>query len=89
MAKLSLHFRQTPSQWIKRMLALMGNMLALPQIILGFATLQIFSYNCYQIYLMPLWTFALMVMGVGAVILAVFFTMAIRQIRRGSQESTR
>jgi len=85
MAKLSIHFRQTPSHWIERMLAIMGNMIALPQIILGFAMLQIFSYNSYQVYLMPLWTFALMVMGLGGIILAVFFILAIRQVWRGGQ----
>ncbi len=88
-AMLSLYLRQAPSPWMKRMLTFMGNMFALPQLILGFATLQIFSYNCYQIYFMPLGTFALMVMGLGAVILAVFFTLAIRKVQQSRQESAR
>ncbi|MFQ6122548.1 MAG: DUF1648 domain-containing protein [Dehalococcoidales bacterium] len=76
--RLSAHFRQAGSRWVERILSLMGNMIALPQIILGFAMLYIFSYNSYQIHLMPLWVFALFVMGLGAIILGIFFTLAIR-----------
>jgi membrane-bound ClpP family serine protease len=74
------------------MLLLMGNMMALPQIILGFAMLQVFSYNAYQIQLMPLWAFALLVMGLGGIILGVFFTLAVRQVwrpRRSNQAQSR
>ena len=81
-AKLSSHFQQTASGWIERMLSLMGNMIALPQIILGFAMLDIFSYNAYQIHLMPLWIFALVVMGLGGIILGIFFIQAIRRVWR-------
>ena len=87
--KLSTHFRQTASHWIERILSLMGNMIALPQIILGFAMLDIFSYNSYQIHLMPLWAFALMVMGTGGIILGIFFILAIRQIWETSRGDTR
>lgn len=62
------------------MLSLMGNMFALPQVILCFAMLNIFSYNSYQVHLLPLWVFTLIVMGVGAVILGIFFVRAIRQV---------
>ena len=58
----------------------MGNMVALPQIILCFAMLDIFSYNSYQMHIMPLWVFALIIMGLGGIILGIFF---IRAIRRG------
>ncbi len=57
----------------------MGNMVALPQIILCFAMLDIFSYNSYQIHIMPLWVFALIIMGLGGIILGVFFIRAIQQ----------
>ena len=88
-AKLSTHFRQTVNRGVERILSLMGNMIALPQIILGFAMLDIFSYNAYQIHLMPLWVSALIVMGIGGIILGVFFILAIRQVRGTSQDSTR
>jgi len=61
-------------------LALMGNMIALPQLILCFAMLDIFSYNAYQIRLMPLWAFALIVMGLGTIILGIFFVRVVRQV---------
>tara|TARA_B100000315_G_C14508391_1_gene555766 strand:+ start:384 stop:893 length:510 start_codon:yes stop_codon:yes gene_type:complete len=78
--KLSVLFRQRESTRIKpeRILLLMGNMVALPQIILCFAMLDIFSYNSYQIHIMPLWVFALIVMGLGGVILGIFFVRAMR-----------
>lgn len=79
--KLSIVPRQPEGARIKleRILSFMGNMVALPQIILAFAMLDIFSYNSYQVHIMPLWIFALIVMGVGAIILGVFFILAIRQ----------
>ena len=78
--KLSARFRQPENTAIKKVLSLMGNMVALPQIILSFAMLDIFSYNAYQIHIMPLWVFALIVMGAGGIILGIFFVLAIRRV---------
>ena len=79
--KLGALVGQPESTWIKpeRILSLMGNMMALPQVILCFAMLDIFSYNSYQIHIMPLWVFALIVMGVGGIILGIFFIQALRR----------
>jgi len=79
--KLGVLFRQPGSAWIKpeRILSLMGNMMALPQIILCFAMFDIFSYNSYQIHLLPLWLFALIIMGLGGIILGLVFIQAIRR----------
>jgi len=79
--KLSALFRQPESTWIKpeRIILLMGNMIALPQVILCFAMLDIFSYNSYQIHIMPLWVFALIIMGLGGIILGIFFIRAMRR----------
>ena len=80
--RLGILSRQTEGTWIKpeRILIVMGNMPALPQIIVCFAMLDIFSYNSYQVHIMPLWVFALIVMGLGVIILGIFFiTPAIRQ----------
>ena len=80
--KLGALFKQTDTTGIRleRVLLLMGNMVALPQIILCFAMLDIFSYNSYQIHIMPIWVFALIVMGLGVIILGIFFIQVIRQV---------
>ncbi len=79
--KLGALFRQSESIWIKpgSILSLMGNMIVLPQVILCFAMLDIFSYNSYQIHILPLWVFAVITMGLGGIILGIFFIRAIRQ----------
>ncbi len=81
--KLGALFRQPESTRIKpeSILVLMGNMIALPQVILCFAMLDIFSYNSYQIHILPLWVFALIIMGLGGIILGIFFIRAMRQVR--------
>jgi hypothetical protein len=61
--------------------AIMGNMVALPQIVLGFAMADIFVYNAYQVHLPALWIVALIIMVVGGVIIGVVFTRAIRRER--------
>jgi len=65
-------------------LALMGNMIGLPQLVIGFAMLDIFSYNSYGIHLMPLWVFALIVMGAGGVILGIIMVSVARRARNVS-----
>ena len=79
--RLSNLFQQAESTQIKpeNTISLMGNMIALPQIILLFAMLDIFSYNSYQIHLLPLWALALIVLGVGGIVLGIFFIQAIRR----------
>jgi len=62
-------------------LSLMGNMVALPQFILCFALADIFSYNSYQRHIMPLWVFAIVIAGLGAIILTLFFILAFRRVR--------
>ncbi|HUT96710.1 MAG TPA: DUF1648 domain-containing protein [Dehalococcoidales bacterium] len=58
--------------------ALMGNMIALPQIVFGFAIADIFVYNAYQIHLPPVWIFAVSFMVGGGIIIGVVFVRAIR-----------
>ncbi len=77
--------KETPIIKLESVLLLMGNMIALPQIILCFAMLDIFSYNAYQIHLMPVLVFALIIMGLGAIILGIFFIRTIRQVWRDSR----
>jgi len=82
-AKLSASFSPAGSPWIKlgRTLSLMGNIVALPQIIFCFALVDIFRYNSYQTHIMPLWVFAVIIMVVGAILLSISFVSAIRQAR--------
>jgi hypothetical protein len=64
---------------LETIISVMGNMLALPQIVFAFAMADIFVYNAYQVRLPPLWIFALIVMVLGGVIIGVFFIRAIRR----------
>ena len=80
--KLSNRFKQADGSWIKpgKILSLIGNMVALPQIILAFAMLDIFVYNAYQTHLMPLWVFAMIIMAMGGIYLGVFFVQALQRV---------
>jgi len=62
------------------LLLAMGNMIALPQLILGFAMLNTFGYNAYQTRLVPLWAVVLIIIIAGAVILGAFFITTIRKV---------
>ncbi|MFC2051416.1 DUF1648 domain-containing protein [Chloroflexota bacterium] len=81
-ARLSTLFKQPDGTRTKpgSILLVMGNMLALPQIILLFAMLDIFSYNSYHIHILPLWVFAVIVMVLGGAVLGVLFIRAIRHV---------
>ena len=78
MTRLAARFQQPESGGVTPagLLLVTGNMVALPQIILCFIVLDIFSYNAYQIHLMPLWVFAVIVMVLGGIIMGVFFVRA-------------
>ena len=82
--KLGILSGQTPGAWIKpeRMLSLMGNMIGLPQLIIGFAMLDIFSYNSYQTHIMPMWIFLLITLGLATIALGLLFVLAISKVRR-------
>jgi uncharacterized membrane protein len=67
---------------LNKLLPVMGNMVALPQIILLFAMFDFLIYNTYQIKLIPLWVVTLIVMILGGIVLAVFFIRTISQFRR-------
>jgi len=68
-----------------RLPLVMGNMVVIPQIILFFAMLDIFSYNSYQVHILPLWALSLIVMVTGAVILTVIFIQTIRRTHQSPQ----
>ena len=85
--RISARFPVVPTPLVDRLLIIMGNMVALPQIVLAFAMLNIFSYNAYQIQLMSPLVFALLVAALGLIALGVLFAVAIRQVNavRGKQ----
>jgi len=78
--RISARFPVVPTPLIDRLLIIMGNMVALPQIVLAFAMLNIFSYNAYQIQLMSPLVFALLVAALGLIALGVLFSVAVRQL---------
>jgi uncharacterized membrane protein len=63
------------------LLMLMANIVALPQIIFGFVMLDVFIYNIYGSHIMPLWLFALIIMIIGGILLAIFFIQAFKRSR--------
>jgi len=82
MTRLAALFRPSGSSMVKAggVLSAMGNMIALPQAVLFVAMLDIFSYNSYQMHLLPLWAIALIIMGVGGIVLGVFFLRAMWRV---------
>jgi hypothetical protein len=69
-----------------KVITFMGNVVALPQVILFFTMLDIFSYNSYEKHLMPLWLVAVIVLVVGGFILGIFFMRSMLQIWKTSKE---
>ncbi len=82
--KVGIFSRQTGSTWIKpeRILPVMGNMITLPQLIVFFAMLDIFSYNSYQIHIMPMWVFLLIILGLATIALGALLTITFRKARQ-------
>lgn len=66
----------------RMLFTIMGNLMGLPQIILLFAMLDIFLYNAYQIKLISLWVFAVIVLVLGGIVLGMYFVRTFRQSRR-------
>jgi hypothetical protein len=69
---------ETPFQ---ALLPLMGNMVALPQIVLFFIMLQIFLYNVFQITIIPLWVTAVIILALGGIVLILTFAHLVRRYR--------
>ncbi len=81
---ISKKYELSDSNHIKRMLMAMGNMVALPQIILIFAMLDIFLYNAYDIRLIPLWIVIVIILLLGTIVLGIFFFQTLRQYHRSN-----
>jgi len=85
-ASRQLHLAE--SELNKTLVGIMGNMVALPQIIIVYAMLDIFIYNIYAKALPALWAFGLLVLFAGAVIIAVVFFRAFARSRNIKTENT-
>lgn len=66
----------------EKLILFMCNMIALPQVIIGFVMLDIFSYNVYDHHLMPMWLFALIAIILASIIMAIFFIQTIKKSRQ-------
>jgi len=66
----------------ERILSLMGNMIALPQLIICFAMLDIFSYNSYQIHIMSMRVFLFAILGLATIALVFFLAFIFQKARQ-------
>ena len=80
--KISNLFNQASEAGIKldTLLMVMSNMVIIPQLILLFAMLNIFSYNAFQKHISFIWWVSLAVIIAGVVSLSIFFIRAIRKM---------
>jgi hypothetical protein len=63
------------------LLPVMGNMAALPQIVLYTAFLQLIFYNAYNTGIAPLWLPAVIILVLGAIVLGFVFARLMRKYR--------
>jgi uncharacterized membrane protein len=81
-SRLGRSFAQAASTLnLERVALVMGNMVILPQVVLAFVMLDIFSYNVYSMHLIPIWLFTLITMTLGGILLTIFFIQVYRQSR--------
>jgi uncharacterized membrane protein len=65
-----------------RIVSFMGNILALPQLIILFAMVDILSYNSYQTHILPMWIFMIVILGLATIFLAVLAVIIFLRARR-------
>jgi uncharacterized membrane protein len=78
----SRRMQLTETPLIRTLFTIIGNVVALPQIIISYAMVDIILYNVYVKALPPLWAFALLVMLAGGIVLAALFARAFAQSRK-------
>jgi uncharacterized membrane protein len=69
-----------------RIVSFMGNILALPQLILLFAMLDILSYNSYQTHILSMWLFLIVILGLATVALLVLAIFILLRARRAMSQ---
>ena len=70
------------SRKLEYIMLFIGNAVALPQFVLFFTMLDIFSYNAYQQHLLPMWLLLASLLGIVTIVLVVFIILALRKYRR-------
>lgn len=63
----------------------MGNLIALPQLLLCFAMADIFGYNLSQRHIMPMWVFSLIILGLVTIALVVSLVYVFSRLRGGQR----
>lgn len=81
--KLGILVKQTGSIGVKaeRIVSFMGNLVALPQLVLFFAILDILSYNSYQTHILPMWIFLLVILVLVTIGLGIFLVSVLLKVR--------
>jgi len=67
---------------LMELLPVMGNIMAVPQIIFFTVLLQLIFYNAYNTGIIPLWIFATVILVAGAAVIIVVFVRVSRKYRR-------
>jgi uncharacterized membrane protein len=75
----------TSAAAVESITTVMSNMVVLPQLVLGFAMVNIFALSAYDIRLPPLYVSAMAVMLGGGVVLGLLFLRAVQQARVGGR----
>lgn len=88
-ARLGNRFGQAEGGWVsaERVLAFMGNIMALPQVVILFAMLDILSYNAYQAHILPMWLFLIVVLGLATIALAVLAVFIYLRAKRAMSQT--
>jgi uncharacterized membrane protein len=63
----------------------MGNIIALLQLLVCFAMADIFRYNLSQRHIMPMWVFALIILGLVTIALVMFLVYVFSKLRGGQR----
>ena len=78
--------QSAPALSPQRLAVFMGNLLAVPQLIVLFALLDIFIFNAYTRHLFSMWLFLIIVLVLATLALFVFmFVFALRAMRQMKQ----
>jgi uncharacterized membrane protein len=81
--RLSRRFGQMKGTGVRaeRVVLFMGNIIALPQLLLCFAMADIFSYNLYQRHIMPIWIFPIVALGLVTIAVGMFLFYIFSRLR--------
>jgi uncharacterized membrane protein len=81
--RLSRRFGQMKGTGVRaeRVVLFMGNIIALPQLLLCFAMADIFSYNLYQRHIMPIWIFPIVALGLVTIAVGMFLFYIFSKLR--------